>query len=585
MTLLEIIKALKDIALLQPEVRSVSDGDVYDAMNGNPSLKYSVFHVTQTSHSSNEGWDSYGLSLFLIDRLTDDNANRLEIQSRAKETLGNIIAVFCDNFDAEHNAITFTPFTEKFKDNTAGVWANVTVNVMSDAACPSDYLGEGYYPSITVIDNLDIYIKENGVYEVPDGYTGYGKITVNLQIQDSKDVTLRHNDNYQIHPDEPNAGMAEVIVRVDVPMQEQTKYVRAMEEHNEYVIEPDPEYDGMSRATVDVHVPLQTKTKILSENGYYEVRPDEDYTGLKDVHIAVDVPIQETKHVELTDNTHYTITKDDEFAGMKELSIDVNVPIPQIEPFAMLSLRSGDEGILTPSEGYDGLEGVRYNVKMDKMRIPNGITLSGSTWEEFDGSAWDWSLVYDCESMFNKCSNVKRITGINMNPKCCNDMFSYCSNLEELDLSGCDFSELLDIYAMFRQCNKLTSVDVSNINTAKCDDFSALFYNCVMLEEIIGLSNWVTSNVTSMQNTFYNARITKLDLSNWDVSNVKDMESAFDSCTNLVELKMGGPLHPNLYARNAFYHITTSGTFYYPKEYDYSTIINVLPSTWTAVPY
>ena len=31
--------------------------------------------------------------------------------------------------------------------------------------------------------------------------------------------------------------------------------------------------------------------------------------------------------------------------------------------------------------------------------------------------------------------------------------------------------------------------------------------------------------------------------------------------------------------------IKTTGTLYYDSRYDYSKIINALPSTWTAVPY
>ena len=34
-----------------------------------------------------------------------------------------------------------------------------------------------------------------------------------------------------------------------------------------------------------------------------------------------------------------------------------------------------------------------------------------------------------------------------------------------------------------------------------------------------------------------------------------------------------------------FSGVKTNGTLYYDSRYDYSKIINVLPSTWTAVPY
>ena len=79
MTLLQIIDTLKEIALGQPNIRTASDGDIYESLNGNTSVKYGVFHINQTNHQTTENTDTYGLNLFYVDRLEDDERNRLQI--------------------------------------------------------------------------------------------------------------------------------------------------------------------------------------------------------------------------------------------------------------------------------------------------------------------------------------------------------------------------------------------------------------------------------------------------------------------------------------------------------------------------
>ena len=51
MTLLKAIDNLERIALTQPNIRSVGEGDIYSFMNNNPSVKYGVFFVLQNNHT------------------------------------------------------------------------------------------------------------------------------------------------------------------------------------------------------------------------------------------------------------------------------------------------------------------------------------------------------------------------------------------------------------------------------------------------------------------------------------------------------------------------------------------------------
>lgn len=74
-----------------------------------------------------------------------------------------------------------------------------------------------------------------------------------------------------------------------------------------------------------------------------------------------------------------------------------------------------------------------------------------------------------------------------------------------------------------------------------------------------------------------------LDLSKWDISNVTNMYCMFHSCHSLKELKMGGNPSNLTNVSLMFYNAPRNGTFYYNSAYDYSKILSVLPSSYTAI--
>lgn len=140
MNLYQIVTALKDIALTHPNIRTSKDGNVYDIMNTNPSTKYGVFVVTQTRHRTNEQFDYYGLVLFYVDRLVDNlESNRLQIQSFGKQVLSNIVHTFCNEYDIDLPTITYTPFHQKFLDETAGMYCEFELEVPKDILCNEEF--------------------------------------------------------------------------------------------------------------------------------------------------------------------------------------------------------------------------------------------------------------------------------------------------------------------------------------------------------------------------------------------------------------------------------------------------------------
>ena len=206
MTLYEIVNILKKIALDQPNIRSASDGSVYDKMNTNPSVQYDVFHISQTNHQEDFETDYYGLQLFYISRLEDSlEDNRLQIQSIGKEILGNVIRTFCENFSIDYPTITYIPFTQQFNDLTAGVYCNVRLELPKDLVCADDYLAEVVPNSGLKLQDIGITITENGLRVITPGaeYDGIGEIRIKTEVPQvtSKDLIANLQGDYFLIPE------------------------------------------------------------------------------------------------------------------------------------------------------------------------------------------------------------------------------------------------------------------------------------------------------------------------------------------------------------------------------------------------
>lgn len=369
MTLFDTIDILKKMCLEQPDVRMALDGDVFENLNSNPSVRYACVNMTQTSHSEEDGFDRYGLSIFYIDRLTDDRQNRLQIQSAGKEILQNVIDYFCDEFDADRTVLTFTPFTQKFKDECAGVWCNVELTIGRQYSCPEGYSDGAWKPVIEVVNNTDITVTVNGVYEPSEGFTGFGKVVVDVDvpvIEGEQKLNLQAGDRGTLLPSQGFDGFSEVSYEV-----EPNEAYRELEvdDNGTYVIEPSEGFGGLDDVTVRVNIPLQEKAAEIGENGSFTILPDPEYRAMEKVDVVVDLQMQE-KEVNITSNGTYTVTKDEGFAGMDRVDVNVNV------------------------------------TTQEKMPLYNGVSFLNSTFTEFPFRNYDWSMVYDGNYLFMNCQNL-----------------------------------------------------------------------------------------------------------------------------------------------------------------------------------
>ncbi|MDF4188234.1 BspA family leucine-rich repeat surface protein [Ligilactobacillus salivarius] len=123
------------------------------------------------------------------------------------------------------------------------------------------------------------------------------------------------------------------------------------------------------------------------------------------------------------------------------------------------------------------------------------------------------------------------------------NMFSFNSQLTSIgDLSNWDTHNVTDMRNMFLQASSLTNIgDLSNWDTHNVTDMNSMFSQASSLTNIGDLSNWDTHDVTNMSSMFSDTyNLTNIgDLSNWDTHNVTDMRDMFldtSSLTNIGDL-------------------------------------------------
>ena len=166
----------------------------------------------------------------------------------------------------------------------------------------------------------------------------------------------------------------------------------------------------------------------------------------------------------------------------------------------------------------------------------NGIFSNCSRLTSLDLSGFDTSAVTDITNMFVNCTSLTSLDLSGFDTSAVTKMntaFSKCSSLISLDLSGFDTSAVTNMSSMFYNCTSLTSLDLSGFDTSAVTIMGRMFRGCSNLTSL-DLSNFGTSTVTDMANMFDGcSNLTSLDLSNFDTSAVTDMGGMFAYCTNL----------------------------------------------------
>ena len=98
----------------------------------------------------------------------------------------------------------------------------------------------------------------------------------------------------------------------------------------------------------------------------------------------------------------------------------------------------------------------------------------------------------NCSKLVNiDISNFDTINVINMN-----SIFNKCFELEKITgLKKLNTKNVTNMEYMFDFCVKLKNIDLSSFDTSNVTDLSCMFTGCIELEEIKGLNKFITINV------------------------------------------------------------------------------------------
>lgn len=160
---------------------------------------------------------------------------------------------------------------------------------------------------------------------------------------------------------------------------------------------------------------------------------------------------------------------------------------------------------------------------------------------ELDITGWNTKNVTNAYGMFIMCFSLKQIKGIDkLNfSKCTSfqNMFYFCRNLKELNVSNWDVSNIISLFATFGYCSSLTTLDLSKWNiTNKLRYACETFQNCSSLTDIGDISNWDMSNVESVRAMFKNCNSLEHigEIAKWRILGCDIFTDMFNNCENLV---------------------------------------------------
>ena len=114
-------------------------------------------------------------------------------------------------------------------------------------------------------------------------------------------------------------------------------------------------------------------------------------------------------------------------------------------------------------------------------------------------------------------------------------VFARLNKVEVVDISGWDTSNVTTMEDMFRKCSKLKNIiGIENLDVSKLKNANSMFYMCENLVEL-DLTNWNTISLENMSYMFYNCSNLKIikNIENWQLPNIQDVSYMFYECTKL----------------------------------------------------
>ena len=170
MTLPQLYEYIKQYALTIPIVKSYYNTSVYECWN-NQEVKYGSVVFAVKSVREQNSIAKFDCVLYYGDRLNENKSNRDSIQSDAIGVINNIVnRLNCsNNIEYVTYPVQSTIFEQKFADELAGAYANLTIDLQSTGDCCDYNLLADYYTKGEVDEKIDGIVA--GEIDMSDYYT------------------------------------------------------------------------------------------------------------------------------------------------------------------------------------------------------------------------------------------------------------------------------------------------------------------------------------------------------------------------------------------------------------------------------
>ena len=228
--------------------------------------------------------------------------------------------------------------------------------------------------------------------------------------------------------------------------------------------------------------------------------------------------------------------------GLKSLNVS-NFKTDKVENFS--NMFSGCKA-LTSITGLDTWK--TTGASLDKSVDMSSMFAYDDNLNTLNLSNFDTSNVTTFEDMFTSDIGLKSLNVSNFKTdkvENFSNMFSSCkaltsiTGLETWKTTGASLDKSVNMSYMFAYDDNLNTLDLSKFYTSKVDNFSCMFFGCPKLTSITGISNWNTASAEYMSSMFaYDSSLQKLDLSSFDTRNATQ-DNFFSGDANLWYLKIG----------------------------------------------
>lgn len=400
------------------------------------------------------------------------------------------------------------------------------------------------------IENENITVTQNGIYEASGDYSGLGKVTVDVPGVNNQEKFITPTRSQQIiEPSQGYTGLSRVTV-YGVENVEPSNIKAGVK-----ILDVTGNYEG---------TPIRNQDKTVTTNG--EVTADEGYTGLGTVTVNV-----------TGSNPKYGATIDDIFGNVDANGV-LQQPDPQetftfvlpnnavdVNDYALANkfhyctnITSADLSSLNAMSGDYALSwAFGYSTGLTNINLSSLTTVSG-----------DGALSYTflgCTGLTSiDLSSLTTISGV----EALSYIFAYCTNLTDVDLSSLttvagdeacagafinssltsvDLSSLTTVSeggvlnGMFLGCHYLTSVDLSSLTTVSgTGALSNIFKDCINLTDIDLSSLTTISGTRVFSNTFRGCQSLS-EVNFTSLQNISSSDEAFyktfEGCTALTDVR------------------------------------------------